>query len=290
MKNISAKFWIIGLLAVLVSCTEKYPMYDLEGTRLGFKFEYDENAQMVLDSAIRYSFVYEPELTEMTIWVELQTSGFLSDKDRPFEIEQVTANSRNIFTDLPLGTVVNNAVSGVHFKPFDDPEIKSQMVVKAGSATAKFPVVFYRHEDMKTDRLYLRLKVKENSNFEESFPKDRYAVIEVTDMLSRPPGWEDDKPGYLVWHYFGGPYSTVKHRFMIETATWLMDDQWFRDNFGSAENVDAGFAGWLSSYFTQELIKENDARLARGESVITDENGNPIYFVKNEVPMPYKSN
>ena len=290
MKNISAKIWIIGLLTVLVSCTEKYPMYNLKDTRLGFKFKYDENAQMVLDSAIRFSFVYQPELTETTVWVELQTSGFLSDRDRQFEIEQVTANSTNVFTDLPSGTVVKNAVSGVHFKSFDDPEIKSQMVVKAGSATARFPVVFYRCEDMKTDKLYLRLKVKENSNFKESFPKDRYAVIEVTDMLSRPPGWGTDQSGELVPYYFGGPYSTVKHRFMIETATWLLDDQWFQDNFGSTDVVEAGYAGYVSSYFTQKLIEENDARLARGESVITDENGNPIYFVKSGKPMPYKSN
>ena len=38
MKNIYSKFWLIGGVALLVSCSENYPMYDLKETRLGFKF------------------------------------------------------------------------------------------------------------------------------------------------------------------------------------------------------------------------------------------------------------
>ena len=90
-------------MVVLVSCTEKYQMYNLEDTRLGFKFKYDESAQMVLDSAIRFSFVYHPELVETTVWVEVQTSGFLSDKDKTFEVEQVKATADNVFTKLLKG-------------------------------------------------------------------------------------------------------------------------------------------------------------------------------------------
>ena len=98
MKNIVVKSWIVLVMAVLVSCTEKYPMYNLEDTRLGFGFKYDESAQMVLDSAIRFSFVYHPELVETTVWVEVQTSGFLSDENRAFEVEQVEASADNVFT------------------------------------------------------------------------------------------------------------------------------------------------------------------------------------------------
>ena len=103
MKNIIVKSWIVLVMVVLVSCTEKYQMYNLEDTRLGFKFKYDESAQMVLDSAIRFSFVYHPELVETTVWVEVQTSGFLSDKDKTFEVEQVKATADNVFTKLLKG-------------------------------------------------------------------------------------------------------------------------------------------------------------------------------------------
>lgn len=282
MKNIFVKFWILGLIAVLFSCTEKYPMYNIKDTRLGFKFKYDESAQMVLDSAIRFSFVYQPELTETTVWVEVQTSGFLSDKDRTFEVEQVVADAGNIFTDLPAGTVVMNAEAGVHFKSFDDPEIKRQLVVPANSATAKFPIVFYRHEDMKTDKLYLRLKIKENANFKESFRQNRYAVVEVSDMLTKPATW-DFADG------FAGKYSKAKHEFMIKVATWTIDEEWFEENFKGYETNDQGYVFYLSNFFTSELIKENDARLARGEDVIRDENGNPIFFTLGLEPQPYMS-
>ena len=282
MKNIIAKSWIVLVMAALVSCAEKYPMYNLKDTRLGFRFKYDESAQMVLDSAIRFSFVYRPELVETTVWVEVQTSGFLSDNDRAFEVEQVEATAENVFTKLPAGTVVKNAESGVHFKSFDDPEIKKQMFVPAGSATAKFPIVFYRHPDMKTDKVYLRLKIKENSNFKESFRKNRYAVVEISDMLTKPATWD-------FANGFAGTYSRVKHEFMIKVATWTIDEAWFEDNFKSYETNDQGYVFYLSNYFTAELVKENDARLARGEDVIKDENGNPIFFTLGLEPQPYKS-
>lgn len=269
-------------MAALVSCAEKYPMYNLKDTRLGFGFKYDESAQMVLDSAIRFSFVYRPELVETTVWVEVQTSGFLSDNDRAFEVEQVEATAENVFTKLPAGTVVKNAESGVHFKSFDDPEIKKQMFVPAGSASAKFPIVFYRHPDMKTDKVYLRLKIKENSNFKESFRKNRYAVVEISDMLTKPATWD-------FANGFAGTYSRVKHEFMIKVATWTIDEAWFEDNFKSYETNDQGYVFYLSNYFTAELVKENDARLARGEDVIKDENGNPIFFTLGLEPQPYKS-
>lgn len=282
MKSILAKLWIIGFVAVFVCCTETYPMYNLKDTRLGFGFKYDESAQMVLDSAIRFSFVYQPELTETTIWVEVKTSGFLSDKARAFEVEQVVADASNIFTKLPAGTSVKNAEPGVHFKPLSDPEIKSQMVVPAGAATARFPIVFYRHPDMKTDKLYLRLRIKENSNFKESFRKDRFAVVEVSDMLTKPATWD-------FANGFAGTYSKVKHEFMISVATWLIDEAWFEDNFKGYETNDQGYVFYLSNYFTDKLIAENDARLARGEDVIKDENGNPIFFTLGLEPQPYKS-
>lgn len=282
MKNIYSKFWLIGVVALLVSCSENYPMYDLKETRLGFKFKYDQSAQMILDSAIRYSFVYEPEIVEKTIWVDLQTSGFLSDKDRPFEIELVEATAGNIFTKLPEGTVVRNAEPGVHFKSLDDPEIKSQMVLKAGSATASFPIVLLRHPDMKNEKLYLRMKVKENEYFKESFKKNRYAVVEVSDILTKPKTWD-------FANGFAGTYSTAKHEFMIKVATWTLDEQWFQDNFRGYETNDQGYVIYLSNFFTSKLIEENDARLARGEDVICDENGKPIYFTLGLQARPYKS-
>ena len=76
---------------------------------------------------------------------------------------------------------------------------------------------------------------------------------------------------------------------MIKVATWTIDEAWFEENFKSYETNDQGYVFYLSNFFTSELVKENDARLARGEDVIKDENGNPIFFMLGLEPQPYKS-
>lgn len=285
MKNIFIRLFASGVLLLAASCSEHYPMYELKDTRLGFQYVFDENAQKVLDSTIRYTFVYQPAaVTQDTVWVELKTSGFLSDADRKFEIEQVPATLDNIHTSLPEGTEVLNAEPGVHYKPFTEPGIKEMMVVKGGSAQARFPVVVLRHEDMQEGKIYLRLKVKENNNFKESFPADRFMVIEMSDMLSKPKEWGLG----AIEYYFTGTYSDAKLRFMIDNASWKVDDKWFAEHF-SSYSVDMGYTGYLSTYFTNKLIEVNDARIARGEDVIKDDKGNPIYFVNYGQPQPYKS-
>lgn len=282
IRNISAVITLI----VAASCTETYLTYNLPETRLGFQYNFDENAQQVLDSANRYTFVYRPsDIVEDTVWITMQTSGFVSDVDRNFEVMQVEATADNIHTKLPEGTIVKNAEVGKHYKSFDDPSISKLMVVKAGSTIGLLPIVVFRHPDLQADKIYLRICLKENDNFKESFPKNRYMVIEMSDMLSKPKEWGLG----AIEYYFTGPYSVAKHRFMIDHATWSLDDKWFAEHF-STYNVDMGYTGYLSTFFTNKLIEVNDQRLAQGLDVIKDDKDQPIYFVNFGTPQPYKSN
>lgn len=285
MKTIFKSIYAALMILTVASCTEKYPLYDYPENRLGFQYTYDEAVQQVLDSTTRFTFVYKPsDIKKDTVWVTLQTSGFLSDTDRHFEIMQVEANTTNIHTNLPEGTQVKNAEAGKHYISFDDPELKKHMVVKAGATTATLPVVLLRHPDLQTDKVYLRFALKENENFKESFERNRYMVIEMSDMLSKPKEWDMG----AIEYYFTGPYSTAKHRFMIDYATWTLDDKWFAQHF-STWTIDMGYTGYLSLFFTNKLIEVNDARIAQGLDVIRDENGEPIYFVNLNVPQPYKT-
>ena len=282
MKAISKYIYAAALL-IAAACTEKYPLYDYPENRLGFQYPYDESAQSVLDSTTRFTFVYKPSsVTKDTVWVTLQTSGFTSSEDRSFEIMQVEANATNIHTNLPEGTEVVNAEAGTHYLPFDAPEMKKHFVVKAGATTATIPVVLYRHPDLQTDKIYLRFALKENENFKESFAKNRYYVIEMSDLLAMPKEWG---MGHIEY-YFAGQYSTAKHRFMIDHATWNLDDKWFSTHF-STYQVDMGYTGYLSLFFTNKLIEVNDQRIAQGLDVIMDDNGMPIYFVNLGVRQPH---
>lgn len=285
MKATTKIIYAALILTAAAACTEKYPLYDYPDNRLGFQYTYDEAVQQVLDSTTRFTFVYRPsDVMEDTVWVTLQTSGFTSSQDRHFELMQVGADATNIHTSIAEGTEVRNAVAGTHFLSFDDPELKKHLVVKAGATTATVPVVLYRHPDLQEHKIYLRFALKENENFKESFYKNRYMVIEMSDMLSMPKEWG---MGHIQ-HYFAGPYSVAKHRFMIDYATWTLDDKWFAYHF-STWTVDMGYTGYLSTFFTRKLIEVNDSRLAQGLDVIRDEKGDPIYFVNNSVPQPYKT-
>lgn len=285
MKTISKIIFAVLLTLSAASCTEKYPLYDYPDNRLGFQYTYDEATQQVLDSTTRFTFVYKPsDVMQDTVWVTMQTSGFTSKEDRHFELIQLVADATNIHTSLPEGTEVANAAAGTHFLSFDDPELKKHLVVKAGATTASVPVVLFRHPDLQQKKIYLRFALKENENFKESFQKNRYMVIEMSDMLSMPKEWG---MGHIQ-HYFAGPYSVAKHRFMIDNATWTLDDKWFSNHFATW-TVDMGYTGYLSTFFTRKLIEVNDQRLADGLDVIKDEKGNPIYFVNNSIPQPYKT-
>lgn len=285
MKTIIKSIFATLLVIAAVSCTEKYPLYDYPENRLGFLYTYDETVQQVLDSTTRFTFVYKPsDVQQDTVWVTLQTSGFTSSEDRVFELRQLEANATNIHTSLEEGAEVVNAEPGTHFLPFDDPALKKHLIVKAGATTATVPVVLYRHPDLQTKKIYLRFALKENEHFKESFHRNRYMVIEMSDMISMPKEWG---MGHIQ-HYFAGPYSVAKHRFMIDYATWTLDDKWFSNHF-STWTVDMGYTGYLSTFFTRKLIEVNDKRLAEGLDVIRDEEGNPIYFVNNSTPQPYKT-
>lgn len=266
---------------ILASCSEKWPMYDSQENRLGFEFTRDMYGK-VIDSLVRYTFVYEPETTLTdTIWLDVRTLGFLTDYDRQFEIEQTPIEPKDLGT-LYEGEELTDAEAGLHYVPFDDPSIKERLVVKAGTNGSIFPLVVKRDDpELRNGKFYIKLKVKENENFKESYPTRRYRIIEISDIISKPQYWN-----YTAQHYFCGKYGPEKLRFMINNSDWKVDEDFFKDLFEDYD-VDMGYTGYLSSYYTEKLVQYNRERQQQGLDVLKESDGTIVRFTLNSEPQPY---
>ncbi len=265
--------------AALYSCSEKYDVYNLPHDRLGFVYGTDSFGSALTDSVQKFSFVYMPsEIVEDTVWVEMATSGFVTDKDRAFMVEQVQLKEG----DLKNVEGVVNAEAGKHFVAFSDSQLAPYFVVKAGNNSVKFPVVVKRNDpSLSEGSVHLRIKLKENDAFKESFQKDRFYTIEITNQLVQPVQWD------VMEYYFAGDYGPVKLRFMIDNSTWTINEEWFADNFGSYAMVDMGYTGYLSTYYTNKLIELNRARQAQGLEPLKESDGKIVQFVNYGAPQPY---
>ena len=259
------------LLIAIFSCQEKYPTYDYPYDRLGFVYDKDVFGTTVVDSVKKYTFVYQnSEVVRDTLWIEMATSGHIKDYDRSFEIEQVASSKGK------------NAVPGVHYVSFDDEELLQMMHVSSGANKALLPIVVLRDVSLQEDPVYLRIKLKENNFFNESFLPDRYYTVEITDQLVMPATWE------IAEYYFAGTYGPKKLRFMIDFAgKWTIDDEWFDDNFKDYSNVDMGYTSYLSNYYTNKLIEHNTERKNKGLDVLKEDVGTIVQFFSYGTPQPY---
>ncbi len=271
MKKIILMMAVAGML---FSCNEKWEVYNSSENRLGF--DYDANSSGIVEDSIkRFTFVYEPQdIIIDTIWLKVNTLGFLSDKDRAFELEQVEVLPSDLGDDYVEGMTIYNLEPGLHYVPFDDPSMEKYLVVKAGENTATFPFVVKRDDPkLKESKFWIKIKVKDNENFIQSYSTDQFRIIEISDIITKPAAWN----GYPDY-YFAGEYGPEKLRFMIDNSDWRVDDDWFNDNFGDPYNIDMGYTGYLSSYYTDKLIKYNRERKAQGLDVLKESNGKIVRF------------
>lgn len=262
-------FLSVGIL--LFSCTEKLPVYNNADNRLGFEYLRDANGY-IEDSITRYTFVYfQKDLKQDTIWIDIRTVGFLSNVSRPFLIKQVPISKNDLkeYRDLedfkPL-----NAESGKHYIPFTDSKLVDYMTIAPGTNKRLYPIVVLRDPSLKNEKYYIKLQIADNENFIESYPGNRFKIIEVSDILTKPKYWT----GTGVY-YFLGKYSPEKLEFMVNSATWKVNEEWFSDLFKDPYSVDMGYCSYLSGYFTQKLVEYNRKRIAEGKDVLRETPSKP---------------
>ncbi len=149
--------------------------------------------------SISHSFFLIPGNGPDTVYLEVRTMGFLSDKDREIKIIQSNAGKDNA------------AVAGVHYVPFDDPSVSKYFIIPANSAKVNVPIILLRDESLALKQVRLELEVSENEHFRPGINQWRKFLITTTSQAAKPTLWD------TRWsNYFGMSWGSVKMKFIID--------------------------------------------------------------------------
>ena len=244
MKNI----WILllGILA-LTACEDSSELYDYPINKIGFL------QQDGVNKTLTKTFIFDnSEVDRDTVYIPMRTMGFVTSYDRPIGIEQAEA----VFEDGVQGA---NAVPGVHFVPFDDPEYVKFAVVKAGQAEAQLPVILLRDPSLADGEVTLRIRIVENKEFVPINPQNSEKLIVFSDMMMQPEKWDD------VFAKFFGNWGPVKYRFMLDNTNERWDDEFIETLIN-----DIPYLMFWKARLRELLAEENARREAAGEEPLRE--------------------
>ena len=147
---------LVSIVMVLTGCENELPVYDNPHNSL--------------------KFVYAGDAVQTdTIWITVNTQGFLSDADRPFQLQQITA-----------GEGLKDAEAGVHYERFDSETMRTKLFIPAKAYTQKFPVVVYRDASLAEGDVHLYFQIKPNEHFEQGLIPYRTVKLAISNSLKRP--------------------------------------------------------------------------------------------------------
>ena len=242
------------LLPAFSSCGED----DLEGVldKSRLNFEYKE--ERMKDSILRYSFAFGPDETMIdTIWLQVNTMGAPAEYDRPLALQQLTTGE-------------DDAVPGLHYVKFDDPELATKYYIPAGAIIARIPVVVKRDDPtLKTVAYTLRVGFKPNEEFDYGSKEFSFKRIVIADKLVEPENYD-----YLT-HFFG-EYGPVRHRFLIDVSGEKWDDEYV-DSLVDTYMLGNGDQGYLF-YYAQKMYRALQEYNSTHDKPLCEEGDIPITF------------
>lgn len=251
-KNIrSLLLFVLPFLAI--ACEQDIEVYNQPDNRIYFT---DTKAIGQQDSVLRYTFVYFLEEVQVdTVWLQISTTGFVTDYPRPFALKQVMTGE-------------HDAIAGKHYVDFKDPEVIGNYVIPAGKAQTRVPLIVKRDDPgLDTVEMNLRLTFEENEHFKLSFQDSLYKTVTISDILTQPVKWD-----FYASYYMVGDYGKEKHRFMMKVAApmgVLINDKFFEDRV-SMDNPDMGIMTYWFALFYNALEEENAKRKAEGKDVLRE--------------------
>lgn len=259
----------LAIAAGLSSCEKDLEVYSEPTCRLNFYYDIDATGDFKPEMArSTYSFVYgDPDTRQDTLWVEVESMGFVSDTDRAISLEQVDSAG------------VENAVAGKHYVAFDDPQIARYYVMPAGKARTKLPIVMLRDASLKDKAVVLRYRIKANDNFQNGYDPFMERSLSFTDHLSEPAKWNYAYPYWEVYtisfaDYFG-EYGVVKHQFLIDETGEKWDDEYI----DKLMTGDSNYLTYMLRKMAKRLNEVNADRQAQGLSPLTEADGTPVVII-----------
>lgn len=235
------------LLFTLASCEQDLPNYSDSQARLNF-----DNSQYK-SGLVNYSFTFNDKQQD-TVWIQLNTMGYLSDQDRPFELQQITTGRYD-------------AIPGQHYVAFDDAAVKPYLVIPAGKNYARVPVILKRDATLDTAKFNLNIALKPDANFQIGYVAQSSMTVTMTSQLTQPTEWAG------AMNYYFGTWGPVKHRFMIQVT----GKKWDNEYILSIEN-DFSMVNYLINQLDKALAEENAKRAAAGQPYLQEADGTLVAF------------
>ncbi|MCD7939746.1 MAG: DUF4843 domain-containing protein [Bacteroides intestinalis] len=193
----------------------------------------DSGSTRMQKDSISQSFFLLGSVTQDIVYVQVNTMGHIADIDRPISIVQTNTGQNDA------------AIAGIHYLPFDDPEIKKLMVIPAGREWGQFPVVLLRDESLEQNVMRLEIGIGTNEYFRPGIDKQRNFLIKITALASKPTNWDTN------WYiYFGRSWGPVKMRFIIDVTGFTDWD---------SSNSDSNYNRYMESLVKQKFLEYNDA-------------------------------
>jgi len=251
-------YFISAVLAIVTftACEQDLPVYNDETARLNFVYETDERS----DTTYNYSFVYHKQVSRDTVWMEVETMGFLSSKDRYYTLYQVATGD-------------NDAVPGVHYVSFDDAAYKQLLVVPADSVTALVPIIVINDASLTSEVVKLKVKIGASDDFQPGYNDAITKILSITNQLQKPSNWN------MLLTYYLGNYGPVKHQFMIDVSGKDWDEEYITEQgFDNMYTADQDYLRYLQNKFSKALAEENARRVAQGLGYLAEEDGTLVSF------------
>lgn len=247
------RLFLISCLAVFISsCEKSLPAYSYQQCMLNFDYA---------DTLQTYSFIYSNGAQSDTVWYDVTTLGFVSDVDRPFELQQVATGD-------------NDAVAGTHYVSFDDESLKKFYFIPAKAVKARIPIVVKRDASLTTQDYTLKFTFKTNDNFTTGYEPVSTVKLVISNKLSKPTAW------VAMCNYYFGKYGPVKHQFMIDATGFRWDDNYLKNVLHVLDfaQSDQTYIAYLAQLIQKKLTEYNAQRASQGLGKLTEADGTIVTF------------
>lgn len=228
MKKLSVFIGMVVSLLTVMSCQEN----QMEPFKNDPAIYFTRNDGQ--SDSINYSFFVLPSsVLRDTVYVRVYALGELADYDRPVKIVQTNVGKPQA------------AKAGVHYIPFDSPEVQKLFCIPAHKAYVDLPIIVLRDQSLISDEKRLELSVEKNEHFRVGIQEWSRFLVTISDLTTKPKLWDS------IWKYYlGDSWGVVKMHFLIQSTGYT---EW--------ETVpsDYSYLVWLSATAKQALLDYNKA-------------------------------
>lgn len=239
---------ILASCLMVMSCNEDYPA-TFEGDAY-LVFPMDDLGYSVYVQQHFNNFYYygQDGVDRDTIYVPLNAFGSIPKEEIAVRLE--TFNSDTLSFPERIDSATENAISGVHYVPFESEEMINLLKYKANVMEDSIPIILLRDESLKETTFRLTFRLAEMENAKAADKDENRVVIYIADKISRPSNWD-------FWYF--GTYGDVKLDFMINHS----DLRWTEDDMEMVLN-DSFLLAYYVYKFKEDLKKYNEELGADG--------------------------